>query len=434
LEKSSKTTKRRSIPTLGPYKGTVWWSWTNPNFGTSGMGSDSGEFSLASLQGSQTTDSENHPDFRRILGRMPFSSDIGGDFQSIKMWCPNKKLSNIYVFEGLLISQDGTRSTAKYRGPVYVREPSLITYPSSAQSSNAALSAWGATAIARCKPTNSVADASVFLTELLREGIPSIGKSALERWRSVTGQARKAPGSAYLDYQFGWKPIVSDVQKLAFAVTHADAVMKQFERDSGRLVRRRFEFPLEQSTVSEVAMDHAIPALPAAHTALFVTGTPTGQCIRTTTVVRRRWFSGAFTYYLAPDYSSRDQIARAVQESKKLLGLSLTPEVVWNLAPWSWAVDWFSNVGDVLSNISDYAVDSLMLQYGYIMEHTTSTVTYSWSGDNYLANPAIKPLPISLVTETKCRRRANPFGFGLTWGGLSPRQLAIAAALGINKS
>jgi len=39
-----------------------------------------------------------------------------------------------------------------------------------------------------------------------------------------------------------------------------------------------------------------------------------------------------------------------------------------------------------------------------------------------------------LETNSKKRRGANPFGFGLTWSGLTATQQAIAAALGLTRS
>jgi hypothetical protein len=119
--------------------------------------------------------------------------------------------------------------------------------------------------------------------------------------------------------------------------------------------------------------------------------------------------------------------------AKKILGLSLTPDIVWNLTPWSWAVDWFSNTGDVISNLTDWATDGLVLRYGYVMEHTITSDTYTYSGNTGLIDGNVRVPPLTLVTETKIRRRANPFGFGITWDGLSPRQLAITAALGLTR-
>jgi hypothetical protein len=130
-------------------------------------------------------------------------------------------------------------------------------------------------------------------------------------------------------------------------------------------------------------------------------------------------------------------MARSALMAKKTLGLSLTPDTVWNLAPWSWAVDWFTNAGDVISNLTDWAVYGLCLRYGYIMEHTIARDTYTYVGGSKGAGfkrTEYLPPPIILEVETKIRRKANPFGFGLTWNGLSPIQLAIAAALGITRS
>jgi hypothetical protein len=123
---------------------------------------------------------------------------------------------------------------------------------------------------------------------------------------------------------------------------------------------------------------------------------------------------------------------RALARADRLFGLNLTPDLVWNLTPWSWAIDWFTNFGDVVSNVSDMVTDGLVMRYGYIMEHTVAKNTYTLEGFSPLRGSLPVP-PMSFVTETKVRRAANPFGFGFTWDGLSPRQLAIAAALGLSK-
>jgi hypothetical protein len=118
---------------------------------------------------------------------------------------------------------------------------------------------------------------------------------------------------------------------------------------------------------------------------------------------------------------------------REILGLDLTPSTLWNLAPWTWAVDWFSNAGDVISNMSDWQDDGLVLRYGYMMEHSRATYAYTFEGPTGL-NGSLRPQPVVYVSESKRRVKATPFGFGLTWGGLTPIQLAIAAALGISKS
>jgi hypothetical protein len=69
-----------------------------------------------------------------------------------------------------------------------------------------------------------------------------------------------------------------------------------------------------------------------------------------------------------------------------------------------------------------------------MMEHTKVSDRYTFSGDTRLIARDIRPGYFTLVSETKVRRKATPFGFGLTWNGFNAVQLAIAAALGISHS
>jgi len=148
-------------------------------------------------------------------------------------------------------------------------------------------------------------------------------------------------------------------------------------------------------------------------------------------VEKQQWFEGVFTYTLPP--TTKKLLGEHVGAAAEVLGVIPTPEVLWNLAPWSWAADWFSNVGDVVSNASDWATDGLVMRYGYIMERSIVTRSYYSDGSNFKAGRGSVAPDLVLVTETKQRKRANPFGFGLNWDGLSPRQLAIAIALGISR-
>jgi hypothetical protein len=149
-----------------------------------------------------------------------------------------------------------------------------------------------------------------------------------------------------------------------------------------------------------------------------------------------RWFSGAFTYHLPVDLFAGVVKDKRLAVAQKLLGGDVDPEVLWDLAPWSWAVDWFSSVGDVIHNLSAYAKDGLVVRYGYIMEHSIVRDTYSYSGDLGLIPEAKftgRPADLVLVSEKKLRRRSSPFGFGLALSELTTRQKAIVAALGLSR-
>jgi hypothetical protein len=222
------------------------------------------------------------------------------------------------------------------------------------------------------------------------------------------------------------------VEKFASGVMRADELLAQYERDSGRVVRRLYRFPSKKS-VETTTIRTNVPAALVARQPGLEDPTNFGDVIRTRETVRHQWFSGAFTYYLPSGYNSRKKMERYALLANRILGVSLTPDVLWNLAPWSWAVDWFTNTGDVVSNLSDWAEHGLVMRYGYLMEHTIVTDAYAITKGGHVGLTG-GVANLTLVTETKVRKRANPFGFGVSWEGLSPYQVSIAAALGLSRS
>jgi hypothetical protein len=301
-------------------------------------------------------------------------------------------------------------------------------YPPTLESSDNELNVKGATAISRCKPTNSVANLGQALAETLRDGLPAlVGKSLLQaKTKHLLGKGAEE----FLNVSFGWMPLVSDVKKTAEAIRHSDTILAQYERDAGRMVRRNYYFPLEK-TDSEVQMyANNFPQEFGAF--LHLRDGLNGRGVRRRLVERKTWFSGAFTYYLPSDYDSRNKIRELRTKADLLLGTDLTPELLWNIAPWSWLTDWFVNTGDVISNLQDFKTGELVMRYGYIMEtvKVSDTYTHYPVGSSPYNGRVVE---LTFVTETKKRLPANPFGFGLSWEGLSPFQQAILAALGITR-
>jgi hypothetical protein len=369
--------------------------------------------------------------------------DTGGNFDSIKKWVdvdvslhelksPMVEYYREMSFNGQFVVQSNSRRVKSNKTPISPINPSgdlgVNPFPTESTSSQSELNKMGATAIARCKPTNSAAQLSTFLGELHRDGLPSL--PGIRTWKERNRTARNA-GDEYLNIAFGWMPLISDVRKFANAVLHAEKVMSQYEKDAGKPIRRGYHFPLQEDTSSVVVgVDRAPFGYLHSEIMNGVTKVPLILEMKTS---RDVWFSGSFTYYLPSGYDSRNKLKKASLAAHHLLGMDLTPEVLWNLAPWSWAADWFANIGDVLSNISGVITDGLVMHYGYIMEHTVSRATYSLPDFRFNYNPDVSVPPLSFVTESKVRREANPYGFGISWDGLSPFQLAILAALGISR-
>jgi len=301
-------------------------------------------------------------------------------------------------------------------------------FPPASNSSDSKLNQLGATAISLCKPTNSLADIGTFLGEIVTSGLPRL---SLVTWEEIarTASSKKA-GDEYLNVQYGWAPFVKDLSQFLHGVKRAGDFMRQLQRDAGKVIRRRFEFaPSITSSWTVIPEGSGWPEMGTYNTRWFKDPL-SWDVSRARVISQRQWFSGAFTYFMPPP-DNAGTIEGYAQTARTTLGLKLTPDVVWNLLPWSWAVDWFSNVGDVVSNIADKAEHGLVVRYGYMMEHTIVKDTYTALSSPFKDGAAV--IPLTMVTETKIRRKANPFGFGVSWDGLSPFQLSIAAALGLSR-
>jgi hypothetical protein len=296
------------------------------------------------------------------------------------------------------------------------------------------LDSYGATAISLCKPTNPNADFGIALGETLRDGVPIPG---IQAWRQRTAIA-KAAGSEYLNAVFGWLPLVDDMKNTAQSIKDANVILDNYQRSSGSNVRREFNFDTTRSETQAIigteknASGLGPPGPAGFVSSLLLPGGQQGTMTRTTITEVRRWFSGCFTHQSYPDNSRVQNMMNVNSDTEKLFGVSLTPDLVWELTPWSWAIDWFSNAGHVVSNVGSFIQAGLIMRYGYMMEETTTRKIYSLSNAGYKSYNG--PVPSSEMTLTvKRRTEANPFGFGLKWEGLSPTQLAITAALGITR-
>jgi hypothetical protein len=380
--------------------------------------------------GTQVTVSEGHPWSRN---KRP-AGDVGGDFYSEDHRVEFDP-SGVALTDTTVLFPTGSNPgirTSYFTGHV---APGTVAggwsasgglmFPPFIKTSDDDLDELGTSAIAQCLPTNSVADVGTAVAEIVKEGIPSMIGSQF--WRGRTLKARTA-GSEYLNVQFGWRPLVNDVRKFTNGVVNADSVLKQYERDAGKVVRRRYNFPTVVSVEETVLHESVPPTMPGANSVFNVSG---GRLVRRREKRQNRWFSGAFTYHLPSGYDSRNALDRYALLAARLGG-SATPDVLWNVSPWSWMVDWFSNAGDVVHNLHAFQTDGLVMRYGYIMVNTIITDTYTHEGSTFNGKP-VTVAPLRLITEIKQRRQANPYGFGLTWDGLSPFQLSILAALGITR-
>jgi hypothetical protein len=263
------------------------------------------------------------------------------------------------------------------------------------------------------------------------QDVPRLLKNRLEQFRNL--------GSEYLNIQFGWVPFVSDLRKMYNLWHDIDKRMAKIVRENGKYIRRRATVENETTTSQGQWTYSTAYAYVNGGPANIFEGTGKTWYRLTSTRRERVWFSGSFRYYI-PDIGSSEWDRRA---RLALFGAYPTPELLWNVLPWSWLIDWFANVGDVISNASTNAVDNLTARYSYIMKHVTETIearvdTYHRSYVSAITDsfvpPPISPITSTFSEESKSRSGGgNPFGLNVSLPSLSGYQLGILAALGISK-
>jgi hypothetical protein len=252
------------------------------------------------------------------------------------------------------------------------------------------------------------------------------------------GLARSA-GSGYLNYSFGWKPFISDLTAYVGNLFKMTEQYLQFSRDSGRQVRRAMEFDtitkIEKSTVEQSAINFLTYYDPAGRDWFHANGDVSfGPHTRTVNTTQTYKFSGAYTYFLNEPDGFIGTLLYHKQLASKLLGLELSPELLWELAPWSWLFDWKTNIGIAVSNNTRFGQDNLVLKYGYLQRYTIVETTYTQEGTRFYNGYMPGPVSTFYTTRVKERVRATPYGFSLNPSDLTDNQWAILLALGLSKA
>jgi len=392
----------------------------------------------------------------------------GGDFLSIKFsqdFSNDKPIGKGSFFD--------IHRVWEYRGGFAPPQPwefgtgfSNFADPGNTDISNPALLArlpsladYGTRAWNKAKPKLEQAGAFTFLVEL-DDALPMLKTTAngfKNIWSGLIAQADfsksyrrrmlnekimnpKGLADQFINEQFGWAPFVSDIHNMLNTYMTARDTIVRLTDSNGKRQRRRVSV-LEEHTSQVIDMYEFDSVMFGLSTGM-PQGMVTGPCIKTLTedVDTSVTASGAFSVYrpefdrgTTPESQAKyDSSLMSLQRQLTLYGLRASPINIWRIIPWTWAIDWVSNAGDYLQYVSDIWVDSLVSDYFFLMVHQRTTRTITWTvpyGSGTLN------LSWSRYFDTKQRKSASsPFDFNLDWKSLSPRQLAIAAALGISRN
>lgn len=301
-------------------------------------------------------------------------------------------------------------------------------------SGNGYIDAYGPTGWKKFRPGNPTADLGVFIGEL--RDIPLMLKNTAKMfhgmWKSMGGDFRlwkpKSVANQWLNTQFGWMPFLNDLRKFFRTYRQMDESWERIKRQNGQWVRHGgIVSETDDSTVyyeNKTVTGHR-PLL----NSCFQASPPNSGSYKVVRYTHQKvWFEGSFRYWI-PDIETPE---RKFLTRLQQWGAMPTPSVLWELVPWSWLVDWGSNAGDVIANLTNGYAENLAARYAYIMGTTEigykvkSTFNTSRNGSIYDE--------WSFPVIWKKRLPASPFGFGLTPTDLSARQWSILAALGLTRS
>jgi len=385
----------------------------------------------------QVTKDESHPYFHRNLRdlrlyenltghRLGTQADLGGRFQTTKYSCTDASLP-------VSLDRGSPANGGSYEGRLHAYAWSTSPFPSVDPISLVDLHAYGNKARDLVNPTNPVVDFGQDIGELRSiHGAPSVPLASTWKDRASLFKHLKEPpkkgSDEYLNLQFGWDPLVKDIRAAVVASHKTLQLLKQYERNRGRVVRRRFNFPdIHSYTKTDMGSVTPSPSISSGFYDSYF-----GKLTKETEFTQSTWFSGAFTYYVTPGLSA-SKVAAYESAMNHLLGTRLTPRLLWELAPWSWLSDWFVDTGSLINNLQSQILDGSVMWYGYVMAKQTKTDTYSLSGYK-LKFPHVSPtLSQSFTAEIKQRVRATPFGFGSSPNSFTMKQWSILAALGISR-
>lgn len=304
------------------------------------------------------------------------------------------------------------------------------------------LEALGAGAYDRLKPRLERAGLGVALAEArdLPKMMRQTSRDFHSLWKGMGGHETsqlmqpKRVADAFLNAQFGWIPFLKDLSDFDDVIQNSRAYIRHIRKNNGKWVKRQRTDNILESEQLFPTWPHSVyPTIGAGIGDLFTAPPVSTFVLRNHTQV---WYEGEFTYY-RPEFDEAKKVDSPIfgdlKRMSTLMGLRINPSVIYKATPWTWLLDWFTNVGDTVDRITDWEVDGIVSKYMYLMHRHTRT----WSLKSVLSPKTGGPIELWFDRKIEIKRRENansPYGFSLSAGGLTDRQKLILAALATSRS
>lgn len=315
------------------------------------------------------------------------------------------------------------------------------------------MGSWGLKAWQMCRPKLEKASAMVFLAEL--RDLPGMLRTTSEgfhnAWKDYGGGYTnlrnalslgksfqpKAVADQFLNQQFGWAPFLGDLQRFNSTFDRAPFLLSQLTEQNGKWVKRRVTLK-EDEVVAKinsgfgVALDPGTLGTAETGPNGYFSTRPSWEVVE---VVQTKITAvGSFQYY-RPEFdkslSDYNSAISAIDRQLTLYGLRVNPSNLYKAYPWTWAIDWVSDIGAHVSYLNDIWSDSIAAKYFYLMQHQVTSRKFR---QILPFSSGTVVLEFERIIDSKQREEgASPYDFSLSWDQLTPRQLLIAAALFITR-
>lgn len=246
--------------------------------------------------------------------------------------------------------------------------------------------------------------------------------------------------SAFLNYSFGWVPFLNDLISFGETIWSVGKLLEKLEKLNNVPFRRRVTLlddltstKLAGATYSVSNGSYPMPCHAVAWPSEFFAAPPSYEVWEHKSTYA--YGMGKWSFYRPELDASLPNYRTAWNAAKRLLlitGLRVSPSAIYNVIPWTWLIDWFTNLGSYFDTLTDLFQDQIVAHYVFAMQ--TQVITRTFTNVLPLYDQTVQ---LSFSREISSKQRVagdSPYGFSLPWDGLSPKQLAILAALGITRS
>jgi len=297
--------------------------------------------------------------------------------------------------DGFVKFENYTADAFTFAGrPVF---PLITSYPGELSSA-----AYAAAAVARTTPNRPSVDVVQNVLEIgdIPRTLKVYGETLIEKL-----------AEHYLRYQFGIKPLVKD---LARTINWTQDVNKRLE-DYKRLASTG-------GLRKTVTLDKLSAVQDCNNIILQSSGTNFTDSFQ---AVGHRTIRGHVRYLPSVDFSKYSQAEMSTMATRAMFGLEANLSGLWEGLPWSWLIDWYTNIGDLLMqtrNIVPVSVSAITL----MRTTETSSTTHKLEGGNCRILPG---------TVTKVRKERYPASVSLDahLPLLEASQMGILASLLVMK-